>query len=75
MWMKKRRNLAEEITKNNNKMRVLQVVQDKINKNKKLKKKWSSKMEGQEKKKFKPTRGTENKPDKDEKPKEVKGSE
>ena len=49
--MKKRRNLAGEITKNNKKMRVLQVVQDKINKDKGLKKKWEAMQVKNEKKK------------------------
>ncbi len=43
--MKKRRNLAIIITKNRDKMRVLQVVQDKINKDKKLKKRWDKQQE------------------------------
>ena len=49
--MKKRRNLAGIVNKNNNKMRVLEVVQSKINSDKKMKKKWDEKMKKQESKK------------------------
>ena len=50
MWMKKRRNFTGITNKNNNKMRVLQVVQDKINKNKDLKKRWDVESKKKEKK-------------------------
>lgn len=50
MWMKKRRNFTGITNKNNNKMRVLQVVQDKINKNKDLKKRWDAESKKKEKK-------------------------
>lgn len=50
--MRKRiRNLAEIITKNRDKMRVLQVVQDKINKDKGLKKRWTAQQKKAEGKK------------------------
>ena len=49
--MKKRRNLAGIVNKNNNRMRVLKVVQGKINSDKKLKKKWDEKMKKAEGKK------------------------
>lgn len=48
--MKKRRNFTGIVNKNNNKMRVLQVVQDKINKDKGLKKRWSKQLAKGEKK-------------------------
>ena len=48
--MKKRRNFTGITNKNNNKMRVLQVVQDKINKDKGLKKRWDAGLKKKEKK-------------------------